>query len=185
MATLAHELRNPLAPIHNALEIMLLPEVDESMVAMSRSIMDRQLKSLVRLVDDLLDMSRITQGKIELRRQHVELASVIAPSDRNRPADDRHARHDLTVTLPDKPLSLHADPTRLAQIIANLLNNAAKYSEPKGHIWITAWREENLMVLEVREPASDSIQRCSPTCSTCLSRSIRGTGERMAGWELD
>ena len=140
LATLAHEFRNPLAPIHNALEIMLLPDTDESMVAIARSIMDRQLKSLVRLVDDLLDMSRITQGKIELRRQHVELASVVAQAiETVRPMLDAQ-HHELTVTLPDEPLMLNADPTRLAQIIANLVNNAAKYSEPKGHIWITAWR---------------------------------------------
>jgi PAS domain S-box-containing protein len=151
LATLAHELRNPLAPIHNALEIMLLPDADDATVCTARSIMERQLKSLVRLVDDLLDVSRITQGKIELRRHHVELSSVVAQAiETVRPMIDAQ-RHELTVTLPDEPLPLHVDPTRLAQVISNLLNNAAKYSEPKGHIWITAWREADHMVLEVRD----------------------------------
>lgn len=151
LATLAHELRNPLAPIHNALEIMLLPEVDESMLGMARSIMERQLKSLVRLVDDLLDMSRITQGKIELRRQTVELAGVVGQAiETVRPMIDAQ-RHELTVSLPNEPVLISADPTRVAQVVANLLNNAAKYSDPGGHIWLSAWREEKQIVLEVRD----------------------------------
>jgi PAS domain S-box-containing protein len=151
LATLAHELRNPLAPIHNALEIMLLPNSDESMNEMARSIMERQLKSLVRLVDDLLDVSRITQGKIELRRQNVDLAGVVAQAiETARPMIDTQ-EHELTVSLPAEPMLLHADATRLAQIIANLLNNAAKYSDARGHIWLTAARQENTLILQVRD----------------------------------
>lgn len=151
LATLAHELRNPLAPIHNALEIMLLPDADRPTIEIAQSIMERQLKSLVRLVDDLLDMSRITQGKIELRRQNVELAGVVEQAiETVRPMIEAQ-KHELTVSLPDEPVPLHADPTRLAQIIANLLNNAAKYSDPRGHIWLSAERNLQELLLRVRD----------------------------------
>ncbi len=118
---------------------------------MAQSIMERQLKSLMRLVDDLLDMSRITQGKIELRRQIVELASVVEQAiETVRPMIDAH-EHKLNVSLPDGPVPLNADPTRLAQIIGNLLNNAAKYSNRGGHIWLSASSAGNELVLHVRD----------------------------------
>ncbi len=181
LATLAHELRNPLAPIHNALEIMLLPDADESMNDLARSIMERQLKSLVRLVDDLLDMSRITQGKIELRRQNVELASVVAQAiETVRPLIDRQ-KHELTVSLPTEPVSIYADPTRLSQIIANLLNNAAKYSDQRGHIWLTAGREENQIVLQVRDAGIGIDPQVLPQIFEMFVQAEKGHGRTHGG----
>ena len=181
LATLAHELRNPLAPIHNALEIMLLPDADESMNDLARSIMERQVRSLVRLVDDLLDMSRITQGKIELRRQNVELVMVVEQAiETARPLIDRQG-HELTVSLPTEPVLLHADPTRLAQIIANLLNNAAKYSDPRGHIWLTARRKENQLVLQVRDAGIGIDPQVLPQVFDMFVQADKGHGRTHGG----
>ena len=181
LATLAHELRNPLAPIHNAVEIMSMPDADDAMREQARSIMDRQVKSLVRLVDDLLDMSRITQGKIELRRQNVDLAGVVAQAvETVQPMIDSQ-EHELTVSLPPQPVVLHADSTRLAQIIANLLNNAAKYSEPRGHIWLTADRLENQLVLHMRDAGIGIAPQMLPHVFEMFVQADRGHGRTHGG----
>ena len=138
LATLAHELRNPLAPIRNSLQIMRLAGADRSTMDDSRAMIERQVQQMVRLVDDLLDISRISRGKMELRRERVELATAIAGAvETSRPLIERMG-HTLTVTLPTQPVHLHADLTRLAQVFLNLLNNAAKYSQPGGRIALTA-----------------------------------------------
>jgi PAS domain S-box-containing protein len=137
LATLAHELRNPLAPIRNALEI--LKQVDGNVVALDqcRSVMERQLGQMVRLVDDLLDVSRISRDKLELHKERVELAAVVHSAvETSRPVIEAMG-HQLTVSLPKEPVLLDADPTRLAQVFLNLLNNASKYSERGGQIWLT------------------------------------------------
>ncbi|HEX4614140.1 MAG TPA: PAS domain S-box protein [Urbifossiella sp.] len=151
LATLAHELRNPLAPIRNALQILKMPRVDAAMVGRSRDMMERQVEHLVRLVDDLLDVSRVMRGKIELRRERVELATVIARAvETAQPLVDAQG-HQLTVRLPTESLPIDADPVRLAQVVGNLLTNAAKYTEPHGRIWLTAEREGGGAVLRVRD----------------------------------
>jgi signal transduction histidine kinase/DNA-binding NarL/FixJ family response regulator len=138
LAVLAHELRNPLAPIANALDILKQPGIGAPTAAEARDVADRQLKHLTRLVDDLLDVSRIMRGKIELRKENVELAAIVARAvETARPLIDG-ARHQLTVSLPDEPVWLEADLVRLAQAIGNLLCNAAKYTEPGGAISLTA-----------------------------------------------
>jgi PAS domain S-box-containing protein len=138
LATLAHELRNPLAPIRNALAVLRLAGNDPARRDEARAMMERQVRQMVRLIDDLLDISRITRGKIALRRERVALAEVVRSAvESSRPLIDR-AGHALTVTLPPGPVVLDADPTRLAQVLLNLLNNAAKYTEPGGRIWLTA-----------------------------------------------
>ena len=138
LATLAHELRNPLAPIRNALQIMRLAGTSGAAAEQARTMMERQLTHMVRLVDDLLDVSRITRNKIELRKKRVELAAVVAGAvETSRPLIEASG-HELTVTLPPEPIPLDADLTRLAQVFSNLLNNAAKYTEQGGHIWLTA-----------------------------------------------
>jgi PAS domain S-box-containing protein len=137
LATLAHELRNPLAPIKNALQIMQMSS-DRAAREQARMMMERQLAQMVRLVDDLLDVSRITRDKIELRKERIELAAVVASAvETSRPVIDASG-HELTVTLPPEPIPLDADLARLAQVFSNLLNNATKYMEPGGHIWLTA-----------------------------------------------
>jgi PAS domain S-box-containing protein len=136
LATLAHELRNPLAPIRNALQILKLSSGDLATSARMVGMMERQLQQLVRLVDDLLDVSRVTRGRIELRRQTVELAAVVRSAVELSQSLIEAGNHQLSLELPRDTILLEADPTRLAQVFANLLNNAAKYTEPGGRIRI-------------------------------------------------
>ena len=151
LATLAHELRNPLAPIRNSLQILKMPRVDAATIGRTTEMMERQVQHLVRLVDDLLDVSRVMRGKIELRKERVELASVVARAvETVQPLIDAQC-HELTVSLPDESLALDADPVRLAQVVGNLLTNAAKYTEPHGRIWLTTHREGDQAVLRVRD----------------------------------
>jgi PAS domain S-box-containing protein len=151
LAMLAHELRNPLAPVRNALQIMKMPGVDDATARQARDMMERQVQHLVRLVDDLLDVSRMMRDKIELRKQRVELATVIARAiETARPFIDGHG-HDLTVSLPSEPIWLEADLIRLAQVVSNLLANAAKYTEDGGRIWVTAEHEGAEIVVRVKD----------------------------------
>jgi PAS domain S-box-containing protein len=151
LATLAHELRNPLAPLRNAVELLQRSEGNAPVLEHARSIMGRQLDQMVRLVDDLLDMSRISQGKVQLRRERVELTAVVGSAlEAVRPLlKDRD--HELKVTLPSEPIWLDADATRLTQTISNLLNNAAKYTEKGGQIWLTGEKEGGEAVVSVRD----------------------------------
>jgi PAS domain S-box-containing protein len=163
LATLAHELRNPLAPLRNSLQIMKMPRVDAATVERSREVMERQVQQLVRLVDDLMDVSRFVQGKIELRRERVELATVVARAvETVRPVIDAQG-HDLTISLPHKSLLLEADPVRLSQVVGNLLANAAKYTEPGGRIWLTAQRDGNEAVLRVKDTGIGIAPEILPT----------------------
>ena len=151
LALLAHELRNPLAPLRNGLQVMRLAPGDTNVIARTRDMMDRQLSHMVRLIDDLLDVSRISQNKMELRRSRVLLADVVSSAvETARPALEA-AGHKLTVSLPPEPVHLDADVTRLAQVFGNLLNNSAKYTERGGHIWLTATREGDQISVAVRD----------------------------------
>jgi signal transduction histidine kinase/CheY-like chemotaxis protein len=137
LATLAHELRNPLAPIRNALELMRLADGNDKLIERSRGVMERQLLQMVRLVDDLLEISRISTGKIELRKERIELAPVLQSAIETVGPLIERSGHRLTVTTEAAPIYLVADPARLAQVFANLLDNAAKYSERGSQIWLT------------------------------------------------
>ena len=151
LATLAHELRNPLAPIRNAVQIIRAkgPPIPE--LQWARDVIDRQVQQMTRLVDDLLDVSRITKGKTVLRRKRVELATVVNSAvEASRPLIEKW-QHELDVRLPAEPIYLEADPTRLAQVLLNLLNNAAKYTEQGGRIWLTAEQESEHVVIRVRD----------------------------------
>jgi PAS domain S-box-containing protein len=141
LATLAHELRNPLAPLRNGLQILKLAQADAAAAARARDMMERQIVQMVRLIDDLLEVSRISHGKISLSRERVELSAIIHRSvETSRPSiDARH--HTLELQLPGEPLPLDADPVRLAQVLSNLLNNAAKFTPEGGRIRIDAHRE--------------------------------------------
>jgi signal transduction histidine kinase/CheY-like chemotaxis protein len=151
LATLAHELRNPLAPIRNALHIMQLAGDDTATIEQARTMMERQLRQMVRLIDDLLDVSRITRGKLDLRKERVELSAVIGNAvDTTRPLIEA-AGHSLTVSLPPHPVYLDADPMRLAQVFSNLLNNAAKYTDRGGRLWLTAAHDASDIVIHVRD----------------------------------
>jgi len=151
LATLAHELRNPLAPIRNSLQILKMPRLDAATVERSREMMERQVHQLVRMVDDLLDVSRVMRGKIELRKERVELATVVARAVETAQPLIEAQGHELTVHLPPDSLALDADPVRLAQVIGNLLTNAAKYTEANGRIRLTGQREGGEAVLRLRD----------------------------------
>ena len=151
LATLAHELRNPLAPLRNGLQVMKLSDVPSEPVRQAQAVMERQLTHMVRLIDDLLDMSRISRGKITLRKVRVDVAEVVQNAlETSRPTIDAH-RHHLEVELPDAPLYLDADVTRMAQVLSNLLNNAAKFTPTGGRIEIRAYRDGDEVALTVRD----------------------------------
>jgi PAS domain S-box-containing protein len=148
LATLAHELRNPLAPISNGLQLIRMAGA-QGPIEQARAMMERQLAQLVRLVDDLLDASRVTTGKLELRREQLELRSVIAAAlETSLPVIEQQG-HQLAVVVPDEPIFVDGDPLRLAQIVSNLLTNAAKYTHRGGHIRISAARDDAAAVLAV------------------------------------
>jgi PAS domain S-box-containing protein len=149
LATLAHELRNPLAPLRNGLQLIRLAADDPETVERSRGVMERQLAQLVRLVDDLMDISRITRGKIELRRERIDIGRVIERAvETARPLVEAKA-HILTLDMPDAALSVDGDPTRLAQVISNLLHNAARYTERGGRITVAVRRQAGEVTISV------------------------------------
>jgi len=151
LATLAHELRNPLTPIRNGLQILRMTGVQGSAQERVLDTLDRQIQHIVRLVDDLLEISRLSRGKLEIRKERVELVSVVETAlETTRPLIDA-AGHELTVSLPSDPIVLEADPVRLAQVLSNLLNNAAKYTEHGGRIWLNAEKLENEVLIRVRD----------------------------------
>jgi len=151
LSMLAHELRNPLAPIRNAVHLLRLRGSNEPELRSIQEMVDRQVQQLIRLVDDLLDLSRITRGKIRLQTEPLDMAGVIARAiETSQPLLDAR-KHTLTVTLPAESLRVRGDPVRLAQVLANLLNNAAKYTEENGHIGLTAQREADKIVLRVKD----------------------------------
>jgi PAS domain S-box-containing protein len=151
IALVAHELRNPLAPLSTALQVMHLAEGDPGKLARAREVMERQLGHMVRLIDDLLDMSRIGQNKLELRRARILLADVVNNAvETARPLIDA-AGHELTISLPATPVYLDGDLTRLSQVLSNLLTNSAKYTEPGGSILLAAQRRDGDVIVSVRD----------------------------------
>ncbi|OAI41435.1 hypothetical protein AYO40_03225 [Planctomycetaceae bacterium SCGC AG-212-D15] len=151
LATLAHELRNPLAPLRNGLQVLHLAGEDRQAWEQTRQMMERQLGQMVRLVDDLLDLSRISRGKIELRKERVDLATVVqAAVETSRPSIEA-SHHRLEVILPEQPVHLDADPARLAQVLSNLLNNSAKYTPEEGRIRLSAKVEKGAAVFRVED----------------------------------
>jgi len=151
LATLAHELRNPLAPIRNGLQLMKMPGVSAAAAEQIRSMMERQITHMVRLIDDLMDVSRITRGKLLLRTEHVALAVVVNTAvEASRPLVEQMGQ-ELSVTLPQQALTVNADLTRLAQVFLNLLNNAAKYSRPGGHIHLHVEGQGSEVVVSVKD----------------------------------
>ena len=151
LATLAHELRNPLAPIRQAARLSRSPNATEAQRRWSQDVIERQVQQMALLLDDLLDVSRITRGKLELRMQRVQLASVVeAALETTRPLLDER-RQRLTTSLPAEPVWLNADPLRVAQILANLLTNAAKYSEPGGRVDLSARVHDDRLSISVKD----------------------------------
>jgi signal transduction histidine kinase/ActR/RegA family two-component response regulator len=151
LATLAHELRNPLAPIRNSLHLLRLAGGDGVAAERVREMLERQVNHMVRLVDDLLEVSRIQCGRIELRLEQVELAAIVRTAVETSKPLIEAAHHQLAISLPSEPVMLNVDPVRLAQVFANLLNNAAKYTKDGGQIWITARKDGSHVLVSVRD----------------------------------
>lgn len=151
LATLAHELRNPLAPIRTGLQILQATGELKGPAAHSRDMMERQVTHMVRLIDDLMDVSRITRGKVQLMRERLDFRQVLENAlETSRPLIEA-ARHEFVISLPAEPLPLDGDPTRLAQIVSNLLNNAAKYTPDGGAISLSALIDLDTMVVRVSD----------------------------------
>jgi signal transduction histidine kinase/ActR/RegA family two-component response regulator len=170
LATLAHELRNPLAPIRSAAQIVRMAEGDQATVSAARAIIERQLKHLVRLIDDLVDVSRITRGKLELSRERVDLASVLqAAIETNRSLLESKQQH-VMVELPAEPLVVEGDATRLAQVFANLINNGAKYSDPRSDIRIKGARAGARAIVTVTDQGAGIEREMLPNIFDMFTR---------------
>lgn len=151
LATLAHELRNPLAPIRNAAQMLGSPKLGPEQLQWAQSVIQRQVKHMAWLLDDLLDVARITQGKLELKKQPITLNSVVDSAvEAARPLLDRKS-HQFTVTLPAETLTLNADLLRLSQVLSNLLTNAAKYTDAGGHITLLGRMESGALSLSIKD----------------------------------
>jgi PAS domain S-box-containing protein len=151
LATLAHELRNPLAPIRTGLDLLRMAPGNAETAGRVHEMMDRQLGQLIHLVDDLLDIARITRGRIELKKEAIDLRTAVSMAVESSAALIQAGRHQLDVQLPDEALPLEADLTRLVQVLSNLLNNAAKYTPGGGRIALGAWREGDQAVVAVTD----------------------------------
>jgi CheY-like chemotaxis protein len=170
IATLAHELRNPLAPIRNALQILGSGTIDDNGMRWAREVIERQVTQLVRLVDDLLDVARAACGHLELRHATITMDRVVHDAvEASRPLleDGRHALH---VSLPADPVLVRGDPVRLAEIVINLLNNAAKYTPHDGQVWVVCERTETHALLTVRDTGIGISPEALPGIFTMFSQ---------------
>jgi len=181
LAMLSHELRNPLSPILNAVHLLRL-QGDEGLIQReARSVIERQVGQLARLIDDLLEVSRITGGKVRIRAQRLDLRGVAGRAvESARPLIEAH-RHTLTVTLPEGPLWLHADPTRLEQVVVNLLNNAAKYTEDGGRIELGVDRDGDEAVLRVRDTGVGIARELLPRIFDLFTQADRSLDRSQGG----
>ena len=176
LATLSHELRNPLAPLRNSLQMLGLMEKRDSALAPIHEMMERQVEHLVRLVDDLLEMSRITRGALELRREPVDLAAVVRnAAETSGPLIEKGA-HRLALALPEEPVAVDGDPVRLTQILANLLNNAARFTPPGGDIAVALARDGAQAVVRVRDSGPGIAPAVLPRLFEMFARSEGSSG---------
>jgi signal transduction histidine kinase len=151
LATLAHELRNPLAPMRTGLELMRINQTSTDTLTMVRDMMGRQLDQMTNLIDDLMDMSRINSGKVQLKPEKLDLKSVIASAVETCLPQIEKAQHELVMRLPDKVLQIEADATRMTQVLGNILTNAAKYTPPGGRIDLAVQEDAGSAVISVRD----------------------------------
>ena len=181
LAMLSHELRNPLAPLRNAIFLLKRDKTDPATLDWALDMMERQVENMVRLVDDLLDVSRITRGKIDLQRSPVELTTVVERAvETARPLIDSR-RHQLVVELPKQLIWLDADTLRLTQAFANLLNNAAKYTEPGGEIRLTAEQETGGVAVRVKDNGIGIEPDLLPQVFNLFTQADRALGRSQGG----
>jgi signal transduction histidine kinase/ActR/RegA family two-component response regulator len=188
LATLSHELRNPLAPLRNGLHVLRLKSDGAGSAGSLLEIMERQVNHLVRLVDDLLEMSRITRGVLELRRERAELSTIVRNAVETSGPLIQEGRHGLDVSLPGETLWVEGDPVRLAQILSNLLNNAAKYTPDAGAIALSARRDGGVALISVRDNgigiAPEALSRIFEMFSREGREGARGQGGLGIGLSL-
>lgn len=183
LAMLGHELRNPLAPVMNAVEMIRLRGSDIPEIERARVVIERQIRHMARLVDDLLDVSRITRGVVELRRERVDLTAIVESALNSCRTMFEVSQHELTVSLPVEPCWLEGDTTRLEQVVVNLISNATKYTPPRGHIWVALEQHGDWAELCVRDngrgiPAEKlpHIFELFTQVDTTIDRSMGGLG---------
>lgn len=181
LATLSHELRNPLAPLRNSLALLRRIDSENDKANAVRGMMERQVNHLVRLVDDLLEVSRISRGALSLRKERVQLASVVQNAVETSEPLMQAAGHQLEVHLPPEPVWLQGDPVRLAQIVANLLNNAARYSDDGGKVTVRCACEDGQAVIRVRDTGIGIDPAVLPRMFGMFSRGQRDSGRAQGG----
>jgi signal transduction histidine kinase len=181
LAMLAHELRNPLAPIHNAVQLMRLKQLSDPQVAWSRDVIERQVVHLTRLVDDLLDVSRITRGKITLNKEVIELATLVARTVETVQPLIEERGHTLSVAIPNGMLAVLGDPTRLTQALGNVLGNAAKYTEGGGRITISATESGAEVEIRVRDSGIGIPAELMPIIFNLFTQLDRSSGRAQSG----
>jgi signal transduction histidine kinase len=181
LAMLAHELRNPLAPIQNAIPILKHFGSEQPPLLQATQIIERQAQYARRLVEDLLDISRISQGKLSLQKQPLELAEVVAHAiEASRPLMEAR-RHTLSVSVPEEPIRLEADSARLTQVVVNLLNNAAKYTPEGGRITLTVEQEAEQAIVRVRDNGIGIAPQILPRVFDLFAQSPRALGHAQGG----
>lgn len=181
LATLSHELRNPLAPIRNAVQILKLAGLPNRDLEWSRDVIDRQVEAMAHILEDLFDISRISRGRLELRKQRILLSDVIASAlETSRPVI-KDAGHELTVSMPHEPIQLEADPVRLSQVFSNLLNNAAKYTEDHGKIALTATLEDQHVLVSIKDTGIGISLQMLPKIFEIFSQAPRALDRAQGG----
>ncbi len=181
LATLAHELRNPLAPISNGLQMMRIADGDLQVQERARTMMERQLKHMVHLVDDLLDIARISSNKVELRRQQLDLKAVLASAVETSMPLITGGNHTLEVSVPDDPMPVSGDATRLAQVVSNLLNNAARYTPSGGRIELSAKAERGQAVVQVSDTGTGIEAQALPSVFEMFTQVGRDSDRSQGG----
>ncbi len=181
LAMLSHELRNPLAPISNAVQLLRLQRDESGLQQQARTIIERQLGQLVHLVDDLLEVSRISTGRIHLQREQLDMRAIVERGvETVRPLIEQR-RHALAVRLPPSPIWIDGDSTRLEQVVVNLLNNAAKYTDEGGHIWLSLQQEGNEAVLQVRDSGVGIAPELMPRIFDLFTQAERSLARSQGG----
>ncbi len=175
LATLAHELRNPLAPIRNAVEIMRLAGDNREAIDRSREVMDRQATQLARIVEDLIDLARIVEKKVDMRRERIDVRSIMEAARETSLPQMQESRLRLNVILPEEPLYLDADPSRISQVLVNLLNNAAKHTSPNGEVTLIAERSRSDATITRTDGDNGTIPRKGAVPDDVVLR-VRDTG---------
>jgi len=181
LAVLGHELRNPLAPLRNALEVLRLRGLADPQTARMHAIMERQVKHLARLVDDLLDVSRITRGRIELKKETTDVAALVAAAAEGLQSVFEQSAHSFSIALPESPVVLDADPVRVEQVLTNLLANAARFTPRGGRIDLTVERDGSDAVIRVRDNGIGITQEMVPRVFELFAQADRVPGEVPQG----